>query len=232
MTNKSSQSFECQYCKKAFKKETTLASHLCEPKRRWQQEKETGVQFGLKAYVRFYEYTQSSSKPKSYTDFVTSPYYIAFVKFGRHCVSIKCVNVVKFTAWLLKHNKKIDDWTKDSLYQEWLYDYLRTEAPQDSLERALKQMQDYADKTEGMASFSDYFRYGNANRICYHISTGRISPWIIYNCDSGIQFLSELGEEQAGMVMQWIDPDFWSRTFRQLPADTAWVKNILKEAGL
>tara|TARA_B110000977_G_scaffold157523_1_gene200635 strand:+ start:586 stop:1281 length:696 start_codon:yes stop_codon:yes gene_type:complete len=231
MINKSSQNFECQYCKKAFKKETTLSAHLCEKKRRWQQEKETGVQFGLKAYLRFFEYTQTG-KTKSYADFVESPYYIGFVKFGRHCVAIKCLHVVNFTNWLLKNNKKLDDWTRDSFYQEWMYEYLRKEAVQDALERALTQMQSYADKTDGMASFSDYFRYGNANRICYHIASGRISPWVIYNCDSGIEFLNSLGEEQVGMIMQWIDPDFWNSTVKELPSDTSWVKDILKQAGL
>ena len=41
----------CKYCNKEFRKESTLAAHLCESKRRWQQEKETGVQLGLRAYL-------------------------------------------------------------------------------------------------------------------------------------------------------------------------------------
>ena len=231
MKSKSSQTYKCQYCSKEFKKESTLASHLCEKKRRWQQEKETGVQFGLRAYVRFYEYTQMG-KPKTYADFVDSPYYIGFVKFGRHCVGIKCLNLNSFVNWLLKNNKKLDDWCKDSFYQEWLYEYLRKESAQDALERGLLTMQKYADVTEGMADFSGYFRYGNANRICYHISTGRISPWVIYNCDSGVNFLASLGEEQVGLIMQWIDPDYWNRTLRELKSDVSWCKEILKAAGL
>ena len=67
--------YKCRYCEKEFRKESTLTAHLCEQKRRWQQEKETGVQLGLKAYLRFYEYSQGSSKLKSYEDFVKSPYY-------------------------------------------------------------------------------------------------------------------------------------------------------------
>ena len=61
--------YKCRYCEKDFSKESTLAVHLCEPKRRWQQEKETGVQLGLRAYLRFYEITQGSAKLKSYDDF-------------------------------------------------------------------------------------------------------------------------------------------------------------------
>ena len=167
MTNVSSQTFECRYCEKGFRKESTLSAHLCENKRRWQQEKEAGVQMGLRAYLRFYEVTQGSAKLKFYEHFVKSPYYNAFVKFGRYCQSIRCINFVNFLEWLLKNNKKIDYWCKDSLYEEWLLEYLKKEATQDALERALKEMQDYADThLELKNGFTDYFRYGNTNLFC------------------------------------------------------------------
>ena len=225
--------YNCKYCSKGFRKESTLAAHLCETKRRWQQEHETGVQFGLRAYLQFYETTQGSAKLKSYSDFVDSPYYRAFVRYGRHLVAIRAINSTSFTAWLLKNNKKLDHWTKDSYYEEWLYDYIRREAPQDALERALREMEEYTiNGTSGIASFSDYFRYGNSNRICHHITTGRISPWIIFNCSSGVEFLENLSEEQVEIVLPWIDPDHWQRKFKDYMADTEWVKDILEKAKL
>lgn len=233
MKNESKTSYKCQYCSKEFKRESTLASHLCEGKRRWQQEKETGVQLGLKTYLRFFEYTQGSAKNKNYSTFVESPYYLAFVRFGRYCVDIRCINVTSFVDWLLKNNKRLDDWCKDSFYQEWMHAYLRKEAPQDALERALKEMQNYADEHPELKNgFVDYFRYANANRICYHITTGRISPWVVYNCDSGIDFLSSLVEEQVNIVLPYIDPDYWQRRFKDYVADVEWTKSILKAAGL
>lgn len=226
-------SYKCRYCEKEFRKESSLAVHLCEPKRRWQQEKETGVQLGLRAYLRFYEITQGSARLKSYQDFVASPYYNAFVKWGRHMVGIRGVNPPAFLEWLLKNNKKIDQWCKDDFYVTYLHEYLRREAVQDALERALKEMQDYADDHPELKNgFTDYFRYGNSNRICHHISTGRVSPWIVFNCASGVEFLDNLTEEQIGIVMPWIDPDHWQRRFRDYTADTEWVKDILIKASL
>ena len=109
--------YQCQYCEKSFRRESTLAVHLCEQKQRWQQETETGVQFGLRAYLQFYETTQGSARLKSYADFVNSPYYRAFVRYGRHLVAIRVINSNSFTAWLLKNNKKLDQWHKDSFYE-------------------------------------------------------------------------------------------------------------------
>jgi hypothetical protein len=225
--------FTCRYCEKSFRKESTLAAHLCESKRRWQQEKEIGVQMGLRAYLRFYEITQGSATMKSYNDFVDSPYYRAFVKFGRHCQAIRCVNYTSFTDWLLKNNKKLDHWCHESMYLEWLYQYLRREAAQDAIERALKEMQTYADDHPDLRNgFTDYFRYGNTNRICHHISNGRVSPWALYNCASGIEFLEKLNPEQLEIIMPWVDPDFWQKKFQDYLADTEWVREISEKAGL
>lgn len=223
----------CRYCGKEFFKETTLDVHLCEQKRRAQQQNETGVQFGYRAYLQFYESTQGSAKLKSYETFAASSLYLAFVKYGRYCVSIRAINVVSFTSWLLKNNKKIDYWCKDTLYTEWLHEYLRKESTQDALERALKEMQDYADDHPDLKNgFRDYFKYVNGNRICHHIVTGRISPWVIFNCDTGISFLETLDETQIGMIMPYIDPDFWQKKFKDYVADTEWCKDVLAKAGL
>jgi hypothetical protein len=233
MTNQLKPSYKCKYCSKEFRKESSLAVHLCEEKRRWQEEKETGVQFGLQAYLRFYELTQGSAKMKSYTDFVASPYYRAFVKFGRHMVGIRAVNPKMFIDYVIKENKKLDHWTHERVYLEYLRGYMRKEAVQDALERALKEMQDYTDEHgEFKNGFSDYFRYGSPNRVCHHIANGRISPWIVFNCSSGVGFLDQLSEEQIGLILSWIDPEYWQRKFQDYVADTEWVKQILKDAEL
>jgi hypothetical protein len=229
----SNQTYKCRYCGKEFRKESTLAAHACEQKRRYQQQNDTGVQFGFRSYLRFYEVTQGSAKLKTYDDFAASPYYNAFVKYGRYCVSIRCVNVTNFTDWLLKNNKKLDHWSKDSLYEEWLLEYLRRENYKDALERGVKEMQDYADENPDLKNgLADYFRYGNTNRICHHICTGRITPWIIYNCNSGIECLDTLNAVQLEMIVPWIDPDYWSKKFTDYSADQMHTKEILTAAGL
>ena len=225
--------YTCKYCNKEFKKESTLVAHQCEPKRRWQQEKEIGVQFGLHAYLRFYELTQGSAKLKSYADFVESSYYSAFVKFGRHIVSIRAINPKSFIDYVIKQNKKLDQWCHEANYVEYLTQYIRKEAVQDALERSLLEMQSYADENTNLKNgLQDYFRYGNTNRICYHICNGRVSPWVVYNCDSGIEFLEKLSEEQVHLIITTIEPDFWQRKFKDYVADTEWTKMILKQSGL
>lgn len=225
--------FTCKYCNKSFVKESTLTNHLCEKKRRYQQEKEIAVQWGLQAYLLFYNTTQVSTKTKNYHDFVDSPYYTAFVKFGRYCVEVKCINFILFTSWLLKNNKKLDHWCSDRLYEEWLLEYLRRESVQDALERSFKEMTEYAvNNPELKNGYTDYFRYGNVNRILHNISSGRISPWAVFNCQSGVEFIESLNEDQLQIIIQWINPDFWNKKFKDSQEDVQWTRTVLAKAGL
>jgi len=56
----------CQYCKKDFIKESSLAVHSCEPRRRRQERDEAGVRLGFHAYIKFYELTQGSAELQHY----------------------------------------------------------------------------------------------------------------------------------------------------------------------
>lgn len=210
-------------------KESSLAVHSCEPRRRRMEREEAGVRLGFQSYIKFYELTQGSAKLKTFDDFADSPYYRAFVKFGRHCVAIRAINPARFVEWVLKQNKKLDYWCKDAVYTEYLMDYLRVENVSDALARAMEFGIDWADTSGHPAE--DCLRYGNSNTMTYAVSVGRISPWIIYNCESGQNFLSELDPTQIAMVWPYIDADFWQRKFKDYPADQEYAKEILTKAG-
>ena len=221
--------YQCQYCKKDFTRESSLAVHSCEPRRRRMEQDEAGVRLGFHAYIKFYELTQGSARLKTFDDFADSPYYKAFVKFGRYCVDIKAINPARFTEWVLKQNKKLDHWAKDSVYTEYLQEYLKVENVNDALARAIEFSIDWGEKHN--AKPEDCLRYGNDNAMTYAVSTGRISPWVIYCSDSGQRFLAELDQTQVAMIWSIIDADFWMRKFKDYPADYEYAKEMLSKAG-
>lgn len=219
----------CKFCEKSFRRPESLAVHVCEQKKRYQDQNEPGVRLGLQAYLRFYEMTQGSAKLKTFDDFAKSPYYTAFVKFGRHCVSINAVNTARFIDWVVEKNKKIDHWCRDSIYTEYLTEYMRKESVVDALARAIEYSIKWAETHNHPANH--FLRYGNSNAVAYAISTGRISAWVMYNCESGQRFLDELDQEQISIIWPWIEPEFWQKKFRDYPADQEYVKDILAKAG-
>jgi len=222
-------SYTCQYCRKDFVKETSLTVHSCEPRRRRQERSERGVELGFQAYIKFYEMTQGSAKQKTFDDFAGSPYYKAFVKFGRYCVSIRAINPARFMEWVLKQNKKIDNWCSDTVYTEYLMFYLRVENVTDALARAMEFGIDWSEKTGNPPQ--DCLRYGGTNAMVYAVTAGRVSPWVIFNSESGQKFLSELNPEQVAIVYPYINVDHWQQRFRDYPADQEYAKEILTQAG-
>ena len=62
----------------------------------------------------------------------------------------------------------------------------------------------------------------------YAITTGRLSPWVIYNSESGQQFLADANEEQLAMIWPYINADVWHKKFSDYPADHEYAKEILQ----
>lgn len=226
----SDEELQCQFCKKDFRKLSSLSVHLCEPKRRAQQEKDPGVQFGYRTFNRFYELTQGATKQRTYAQFSDSSYYSAFVKFGQYIVSIQAVNPAVFIDWIIMSNKKLDHWTQSKYYDEYLLDYLKKENSQDAVERAMKEMIKWGESND--APFNHFFIYGSANKICQMINNGRISPWVIFNCNNGVTFLSKLNTEQLEVIYSIIDPAYWERKFKIHSEDTEWTKDVLTKAQI
>jgi hypothetical protein len=115
------------------------------------------------------------------------------------------------------------------VYTEYLVEHVRSEAATDALSRALETAIDWAEQTGNPDR--DYLRYGNDNVICHAVVTGRITAWVLYNCDSGTEFLSRIDTAQVTMIWSMIDADFWQRRFRDYPADTEYMKEMLRKAG-
>ena len=221
--------YGCDFCKREFQKETTMMKHICEQKRRHLDKDKQGNRLGYQSWLQFYKQHTNSKKNKTYDEFIRSAYYIAFVKFGNYCVSSNVVNVSRFSEWLLKNEIKIDTWCQDAVYTRFLIEYLRHEDGMDALSRSVKTCIDWAE-TEGILP-NDYLRYGNTNRICYLITTGKISPWMLYCSNSGVQFLDKLSSDHVRMITDYINPEQWALKLRRDNTSRHQIEDTLKQAG-
>jgi len=219
----------CEFCKAVFQRENTILKHICETKRRWLDRDRQGNRVGFQAWLQFYKKNTSGTKNRTYEEFIKNPYYIAFVKFGSYCVDIKCINVGRFSDWLLKNSIRVDNWQQDSNYTKFLCEYLRIEDPLDAIHRSIETTIEKAE-IENIQS-KDYLRYGNVNSICYEIARGRISPWMLYQSNSGIEFLDALRDDQQKMIMDYINPEQWAIKFTRDKEIVKQVKELLQDGG-
>ena len=222
--------YKCAYCQKEFAKEKTLAVHVCEQKRRHLSKDEKHVQAGLLTYQRFYAITQKPKSPKTFEEFANSPYYTAFVKFGSFMINTAPIYPEKFIDFVIKSGVKLDHWCRDELYEQYVTEMIKIEPADGAIQRSIKTMMDWADANN--AQWEHYFAYVNLNRATHDIKEGLVSPWLVLNTKSGKDMLQRMNDEQLEIIGEIINPQFWMRRFRALPADIELVKDIIKEARI
>jgi hypothetical protein len=211
-------------------KESTLAVHMCEKKRRALQKDEKRVRLGLYAFQRFYKLSAGTKKEKTYEDFCASPYYNAFVKFGSFLNNVKPLYPEKYIDYVVTSGVKLDHWARDSLYEKYVLDFILKEDVHTALERSINTMVEWSkDKS---APWNHYFYHVSTNKAVWDIKDGKVSPWLILNCKTGKELLSKFNDEQLEMVYHVINPEHWALRFKRLPNDVQLVKDIAKESNL
>ena len=223
-------SFECQFCGKAFKREKTLAVHLCEQKRRHINRDDKYVRLGFMAYNRFYEITQGAAKPKTYEQFSKSNYYTGFTKFGRHILEISAIDPEKFIDFVITTSIPLDKWCTDAVYETYIRELNKKETAERAVERGILLMQQWS--RENDRPYNEFFREISRPRLIHWVKSGRISPWIIFNCDSGKSAIAALTDHEQDMIMTYLEPTFWTRKFSTRQDDVEFVQMVLKEAGI
>jgi hypothetical protein len=222
--------YKCEYCGKLFAKEKTLFVHVCEQKRRHLSKDEKHVQAGLLTFQQFYNIAQKGKAPKTFDDFANSPYYTAFVKFGSFLINTAPIYPERFIDYVIKSGVKLDHWCRDELYDQYISELIKIEPADGAIQRSIKTMMDWADKNN--AAWEHYFQYVNLNRATHDIKEGLISPWILLNVKSGKEMLQRMNDEQLEIVGPIIDPKYWLKRFKMMPADLELVKDIVKEAKI
>lgn len=220
--------FSCEFCEREFVRETTLVKHLCEQKRRWHDRDKHGNRIGLSSWIQFYS-RHSNKKKKDYMDFAKSAYYTAFVKFGNYCVDANVINVSRYVDWLLKSQISIDAWNRDTNYTKFIIEYCKTEDPLDAIARSIETTIALAQKDK--IQTKDVLRYGNRNSICFEITKGKISPWMLYQSESGLKFIESLDNTQQKMILEYINPEQWAIKFKKSNNIIPQVKELLSAGG-
>jgi len=222
--------YVCEYCGTGYMREKTLAAHMCEPKRRWLQKDEKRVRYGFYAFQRFYTLSAGAKKEKTYADFVGSPYYNAFVKFGSFINNVRPLYPERYIDYVVTSGVKLDHWCRDEMYERYALEFILKEDVTTALERSVTTMMEWAEENNSV--WNHYFHYVGLNRAVWNIKDGKISPWLFLNCKSGKDMLSKFNDEQLEMVYHVINPEHWALRFKRSPKDVELVKEIVKESKL
>ena len=220
----------CKWCDKSFRTERTLAAHMCPRKRRWADRDMTHVRLAYRTFQMFYEMNTNSSKPKTMEEFIRSQYYEGFTKFGRSCIRNEYMDPEKFAEWLIREGKKLQDWNKDQMYNDYLLEFVKKEPGMRALERTITYFANWA--AENDTDFNQYFRTVSTPRAVHDIRSAKVSPWVLHLSESGVELLGRMSNEQVEMIKPLIDTHFWVRVFMKSKEETDEVEAMCVQAGL
>lgn len=222
--------YSCQFCGNKYMQEKTLAVHICEQKRRYLAKDEKHVNIGYITFNKFFQLTQKLGHNKTYEEFARSPYYNAFVKFGSFVNNTNPLYPEKFIDYVIRSGVKLDHWCRDSLYEQYVINLIHTESVETALERSVAHMQSWANDNNSV--WNHYFKYVSTNRSVFDIKDGKISPWLVLNCASGKEMLSNFRDDQLSAIGNIIDPQVWVKKFKNQKFDIDLVRRIVKESNL
>lgn len=220
----------CNFCGKGFAREKTLETHVCEKKRRALQKNDTAVRLGFYVYQRFYRLSLGHRDEKTYESFAESNYYNAFVKFGSYLSNVSPLYIEKYVDYIVTSNIKVDKWCSDAIYEAYVLGIIKKETPLVALERSIKTMNDWSEKNN--TTWSNYFKECSTNKIVWDIKDGKMSPWLVLNCETGKACLSKFTDEQLALVYEILNPQYWSIKFKKSQKDIDFIKTITKESNL
>ena len=167
---------------------------------------------------------------RTYDDFMTSKYYTAFVKFANYIGDVYVASIEDYIEWLLKGRVKVDRWSSDVVYEQYITEFAVRESVERAVERTVLSMKNWGE--ENHMPWNVFFEKISKPRGIHMIRSGQISPWVLYNSRTGLSFLESLTPQETVMVEDYICPSSWSRRFNQSQGDVDFVHEIMKKANI
>ncbi len=203
---------------------------MCVKKRRYMDINSAGTRFGFIVYRRFYEISSNSKKPKTMDEFIDSPYYIDFVKFGNYLALLKPVYMEQYIDSVIKNGVDLKDWTKESVYDAYIQDLVKKEPAVAATERSITEISAWCETNN--VQFNDFFTQITANEAAHLIRRGRLSPWVLYLSSTGDDLINKFNADHSKIIAPIIDAGFWMKKFKQVPDDVNYIKTIMEAAKL
>ena len=229
--SKPAEGFECTFCGHVFRYEKVLVRHLCRKKKRFLERDRQDVRFGYMSYRLFYELNYSRPKAVTPEQFRESSVYDAFVKFGKYVIDVNAIAPEEFILFAINSKRPLDRWTAgDVLYNEYVRLLNRHEDMARALERTILLAESWANK-EGK-EIKNFLREVSVGQAVMWIQSGKISPWVIFNCESGQELLGRMSPEQYSIVEKTIDVRFWAKKFKDHADEAEMAQDFLKSEGL
>ena len=219
--------FECPFCGKSFKRESTAETHACERKKRWLAREEDWFVAALRYFDWWHCLTNSGKGAKSAEDFVRSPFYGAFAEFGKFTLRASVGDPDAYFKWLVSNSHPIDRWTSKEAHRRHLAARSRSEPASDAVLRFVRHLESWRERN-GEDAWIDYCEKAPDNMIFRDIKSGVVSPWVFLCMPAMKKRVGSMPEDLSADMLSGVDMKFWAGRLRRESADADWVRRTLE----
>lgn len=223
--------YKCKYCKKEFVRESTLAGHLCENKRRVLAKDLKQNRIAYQSWLLFRRLTIANIKhDKDYEDFATNNLFMGFMKLAKHIIDLNLEDPEGFVKYIVMNSVPMNKWQTAVVYESYVKDRTKKETVERAIERSVLNMKAWAERTGN--SWEDYFSVVNTPDAVQDIRMGRISPWCTFATDQGSRLIDRLEPGQIQQLVEYIEPQSWRAKVMRQQQDAKWVQHVFNEAKI
>ncbi len=223
--------FKCRYCQKDFARETTLASHMCEPKRRVLAQNDKQNRIAYQSWLLFRRLSIANIKnDKSYEEFAANRYYTGFMKLAKHIIDLGIEDPEGFVRYVVMNSVPMHKWQAAIVYESYVKDRTKKETVERAIERSVLNMKDWAERTG--QNWEEYFLKVSTPEAVQDIRMGRISPWCTFATDQGSRLIDRLEPGQIQQLVEYIEPQSWRAKVKRHQQDATWVQHVFNEAKI
>lgn len=232
--SKKTESYQCKYCNKTYKKESTVLSHKCVNRDRYESRNTRQMDEAYRLWFNFMQINKFPIKKSEepFMVFIKSSLFNTFYKFADYTINTYILDKDDFINDLFAEGVSYYDWESYKTKKSWVIKQTRRESPRNAIERAIVAMQEWSSLTGN--DWTDFFNYATSERVILWVESGKLSPWIFYIFDkeTGDKLLSKFSNSDFDYIAEYIDPRAWQPLQIRYKKDVEEIRKILKDYDL
>ena len=134
------------------------------------------------------------------------------------------LNSEKYVEYVIRNAVKLEKWSSDTIYEEYLKDHLLKETVERAAERMMLHIMNWASDNEKLAN--NFFNELTSAQALILIRNGTMSPWIVYGTQQGEKIIDSMSDEQLDIAVKFIDPKKWKPKIQMKQGEVKWLKDI------
>jgi hypothetical protein len=221
--------YKCNYCQKEFKKETTLNSHHCLQKERFEKKDLEVSKIAFDFWSIWMKKNQNLKNPLFET-FINNRFYNVFYEFSDFVLKNYSHSYREFFDYIIEKNIPTTKWKRPETWNSFIKHFVRNENYLDAAKRSIEFILNWCYTNQ--VELKDFFNKIGDSYLALLLNQGMISPWVVYGSENGLQKIANMAEEQKAYIKNTMDSEYWFQMFNLKKAEFDLIHNLLLEEGL